>query len=142
MRGDRAQGAFWILVGGAIFYASWTMDRLANLGVQPYSAPGLLPGILGVFIAVIGLAMLFRRKALAAEAIEWRRLVLPIALCLGFAAGMVGRGPPFWLAAWIFITVMIWTLQRRLAWQALVIGGAGAVAITLVFQELFLIRLP
>ncbi len=142
MHGDRAQGAFWILVGGAIFYASWTMDRLANLGVQPYSAPGLLPGILGVFIAVIGLAMLLRRKALAAEAIEWRRLVLPIALCLGFAAGMVGRGPPFWLAAWIFITVMIWTLQRRVAWQALVIGGAASVAITLVFQELFLIRLP
>ena len=142
MRSDRAQGAFWILVGGAIFYASWTMDRLANLGVQPYSAPGLLPGILGVFIAVIGLAMLLRRKALAAEAIEWRRLVLPIALCLGFAAGMVGRGPPFWLAAWIFITVMIWTLQRRVAWQALVIGGAASAAITLVFQELFLIRLP
>ena len=31
---DRAQGAFWILVGGAIFYASWTMDRLGNLGVK------------------------------------------------------------------------------------------------------------
>jgi hypothetical protein len=86
--------------------------------------------------------MLLRRKALTAEAIEWRRLVLPIALCLGFAAGMVGRGPPFWLAAWIFITVMIWTLQRRLAWPAFVIGAAASVAITLVFQELFLIRLP
>ena len=68
--------------------------------------------------------------------------MLPIALCLGFAAGMVGRGLPFWLAAWIFITVMICTLQRRLAWQALVIGGAASVAISLVFQELFLIRLP
>jgi len=142
MRSDRAQGAFWILVGGAIFYASWTMDRLANVGVQPYSAPGLLPGILGVFIAVLGVGMLFRRETATGEAIEWRRLVLPIALCLGFAAGMVGRGLPFWLAAWIFITVMICTLQRRLAWQALVIGGAASVAISLVFQELFLIRLP
>jgi len=142
MRTDRAQGAFWILVGGTIFYASWTMDRLANVGVQPYSAPGLLPGILGVFIAVLGVGMLFRRETATGEAIEWRRLVLPIALCLGFAAGMVGRGLPFWLAAWIFITVMICTLQRRLAWQALVIGGAASVAISLVFQELFLIRLP
>ncbi|HYI86136.1 MAG TPA: tripartite tricarboxylate transporter TctB family protein [Burkholderiales bacterium] len=152
MRSDRAQGAFWILVGGAIFYASWTMDRLANVGVQPYSAPGLLPGILGVFIAVLGVGMLFRRETATGEAIEWRRLVLPIALCLGFAAGMVGRGLPFWLAAWIFIAAMIWTLQyrerkgrkehARLAAISLSVGLVASVAISLVFQELFLIRLP
>jgi hypothetical protein len=143
MRTDRAQGAFWILVGGAIFYASWTMDRLANLGVQPFSAPGLLPGILGLFIIVLGAGMFLRAKAApGAEPIEWRRLLLPIALCLGFAGGMVGRGVPFWLAAWIFVTVMICTLQRRVAWQAFVIGGVAAAAISLIFQELFLIRLP
>ena len=141
MKIDKVQGLFWLILGGAIFYGSWTMDRLANLGVQPYSAPGLLPGILGVFIAALGLAMLLRGQTPDGEAIEWRRLLLPIALCLGFAAGMVGR-LPFWVAAWIFITVTIWTLERRVAWQALVIGGAASVAITLVFQELFLIRLP
>jgi hypothetical protein len=153
MTGDRAQGAFWILAGGAIFYASWTMDRLASLGVKPFSAPGLLPGVLGIFIVVLGLAMLLRgRRASSADAIEWRRLLLPIALCLGFAAGMVGRGLPFWAAAWIFIAVMIWTLQYkerkargelgRLAAIAVVIGGVASGAISLVFQELFLIRLP
>lgn len=140
---DRAQGAFWILVGGAIFYASWTMDRLASLGVQPFSAPGLLPGILGLFIIVLGAAMLLRAKAApGTERIDWRRLLLPIVLCLGFAGGMVGRGVPFWLAAWIFVSVMICTLQRRLAWQAFVIGALAAAAISLIFQELFLIRLP
>ena len=142
MSGDRAQGAFWILVGGAIFYASWTMDRLANLGVQPFSAPGLLPGILGVFIVLLGAAMFFRGTKVAAEVIEWRRLLVPIGLCLAFAAGLVGHGVPFWLAAWIFVTVMICTLQRRPTWQAFVIGGAAGVAIALVFQEVFLIRLP
>ena len=143
MSGDRAQGAFWILVGGAIFYASWTMDRLANLGVQPFSAPGLLPGILGVFIFALGVAMLLRGRAPAAgPPIEWRRLLLPIALCLGFAGGLVGRGLPFWAAAWIFVSVMTCTLQRRLGWQAFLVGGVAAVAISLVFQELFLIRLP
>ena len=142
MKTDKAQGLFWLIVGGAIFYASWTMDRLANLGVQAYSAPGLLPGILGVFIAALGLTMLLRGRTIGGEAIEWRRLLLPIALCLGFAAGLVGHGLPFWLAAWIFLAVMICTLQRRLAWQAFVIGGAASVTITLVFQEVFLIRLP
>jgi hypothetical protein len=153
MISDRGQGLFWIALGGAIFYASWTMDRLASLGVKPFSAPGLLPGILGVFIAILGVAMLLRgKKQLSVETIEWRRLLLPIALCLGFAAGMVGRGVPFWAAAWSFIAVMIWTLQyrerkargelARLGLAAVVIGAAASGAISLVFQELFLIRLP
>lgn len=153
MKGDRIQGGFWVLVGGAVFTASWTMDRLASLGVQPFSAPGLLPGVLGVFIVLLGLAMLLRaREGSPEEAIQWRRLLLPIALCLGFAGGMVGRGLPFWLAAWIFIAVMIWTLQyrerkaagelRRLAAVSLSVGLGASAAISLVFQELFLIRLP
>lgn len=153
MLGDRAQGAFWIVVGGAIFYASWTMDRLANLGVKPFSAPGLLPGILGIFIVLLGVAMLVRgKKQDSAEPIQWRRLLIPIAVCLVFAAGLVGRGLPFWLAAWIFIAAMIWTLQyrerkatgqlARLAGVSVSIGLAASVAISLVFQEVFLIRLP
>ena len=152
MKGDRIQGVFWIAFGGVIFYASWTMDRLASLGVRPFSAPGLLPGILGVFIVLLGMAMLFRGKGASAEPIEWRRILLPLVLCLGFAGGMVGRGIPFWVAAWIFVAVMIWTLQyrerklkgelRRLAAVSLSIGLGASVAISLVFQELFLIRLP
>ncbi len=116
MKSDRIQGAFWIALGLAIFYASWTMDRLANLGVKPFSAPGLLPGVLGVFIVLLGLAMLLRARQEETERIDWRRIFLPLALCLVFAGGMVGRGIPFWLAA--------------------------SVAISLIFQELFLIRLP
>ena len=63
---------------------------------------------------------------------------------------MVGRGLPFWLAAWIFVAVMIFTLEyrerkaalRKLAVTALAVGGAASILISLVFQELFLIRLP
>ena len=152
MTGDRAQGLFWIALGGAIFYASWTMDRLASLGVKPFSAPGLLPGILGAFIVLLGIAMLLRGRQEETEPIQWRRILLPLALCLGFAGGMVGRGIPFWVAAWVFVAVMIWTLQyrdrklkgnlRRLAALSLSIGLGASVAIALVFQELFLIRLP
>jgi Tripartite tricarboxylate transporter TctB family len=153
MKADTVQGAFWIAVGGAIFYASWTMDRLATLGVQPFSAPGLLPGILGLFIVLLGAGMLLRGKSSPGEeAIDWRRILLPLALCLGFAGGLVGRGIAFWLAAWTFVALMIWTLQyrerkeksqlRRLAAVSLTVGLAASVAIALVFQELFLIRLP
>ena len=152
MNSDRAQGVFWIALGGVIFYASWTMERLANLGVKPFSAPGLLPGILGIFIFLLGIAMLFRARKESGETIEWRRIVLPLVLCLGFAGGVVGRGIPFWLAAWIFVAVMIGALQyrgrkaqgqlARLAGISILIGAGASVAIALVFQELFLIRLP
>jgi hypothetical protein len=159
-RSDLAQSVFWLAVGGWIFYASWTMDRLANLGVKPFSAPGLLPGVLGVFIFLLGLAMLIRslragalsRPSGISSSMEWRRIFLPLALCIAFAGGLVGRGLPFWAAAWIFIAVMIWTLQYRerkekrelgrLALTAVAVGGAASIAISLIFQELFLIRLP
>jgi hypothetical protein len=160
LKSDLAQSVFWLAAGGWIFYASWTMDRLEKLGVQPFSAPGLLPGVLGVFILVLGLAMLVRSLRAGAlsqppgtpSRVEWRRIVLPLVLCIGFAGGLVGRGLPFWAAAWIFIAVMIWTLQYRerrekgklgrLAFTAVLVGGAASIVISLIFQELFLIRLP
>ena len=143
MTSDRLQGLFWIALGGAIFYASWTMDRLASVGVQPFSAPGLLPGILGIFIFILGTAMLLRGRDQPAHApLEWRRVGLPLALCLGFAAGLVGRGVPFWLAAWMFVSAAIFALQRGSVLKAILIGAVASLAISLVFQELFLIRLP
>ena len=150
------QGGFWLLSGAAIFYASWSMDRLEKVGVQPFSAPGLLPGILGLFLMVLGGIMLVRevrsgRSGAAAEPIEWRRVAVPIVLCLAYAAGLVGR-VPFWLASWIFVAAMIWTLQyrerrqrgelRRLALAAPLIGLGTGVVVSLIFQQLFLIRLP
>ena len=159
-RSDLAQAVFWLAAGGAIFYASWTMDRLEKLGVEPFSAPGLLPGVLGIFILALGLAMLVRALRAGALApsratgssVEWRRIVLPLGLCIGFAAGLVGHGLPFWLAAWVFVAVMIWTLQYperagkgeldRLALTAVAVGGGSSIVISLIFQELFLIRLP
>jgi hypothetical protein len=160
-RSDLAQGVFWLAAGGAIFYGSWTMDRLANLGVKPFSAPGLLPGALGIFIVVLGAAMLVRalragalqpQSAAPRKAIEWRRVLLPTTLCVAYAAVLVGHGMPFWLASWIFVAAMIGTLQfherrergelRRLALLALTVGAGAGIVVSLIFQEVFLIRLP
>jgi hypothetical protein len=127
-RSDFAQAIFWLAAGGLIFYGAWTMDRLEKVGVQPFSAPGLLPGILGVFIALLGASMLVRalragalRPAgrAAASPIEWRRVLLPLALCLA-SKGELGR----------------------LALVALAVGAGAGIVISLIFQEVFLIRLP
>jgi len=75
-----------------------------------------------------------------------------LGLCLAFGIGLVGHGLPFWLAAAIFVSATISILQypqRRAEGQvvrgivtALVIGLGAGLAITLVFQEFFLVRLP
>jgi hypothetical protein len=156
-RSGLAQAVFWLAAGGATLYASWTMDRLEKVGVQAYSAPGLLPGILGLLIMALGAAMLARAlraprgDALPAEPVAWRRLLPPVGLCLAYAGGLVGR-VPFWLASWLFVATMIGLLQYRerrekgeLARLALVAGSIGlgaALAVSLIFERLFLIRLP
>ena len=80
------------------------------------------------------------------------RMALALLLCIGFVVGALGHGPPFWLAAFLFVFLAIllfeWpdrrltgTLRRGAVQAALVAAGASA-AITFVFQEVFLVRLP
>lgn len=148
---DRIGGLLWLLLGLSIAYGSWTMDRLERLGIHPLAAPGLLPGIAGLALAALGLAMLLRRRgeAPAAEPADWGRLAVSFALCLGFAGVLLGRGLPFWLLAGAFLLAHILLLHdaegggplRRFAVAA---GVAVAVAwlVTWSFEALFYIRLP
>jgi hypothetical protein len=67
---------------------------------------------------------------------------------------MIGHGLPFWLAAAIFVSVAIVALQhgqrsaagRRLTLRnvisAVAIGLGAGLGTTLVFQNIFLVRLP
>ena len=163
-RSDLQYAAGWIGLGIAVLIGGWSMDRLERQNVNPYTVPGLLPGLLGIAMMLLGgiLALRsLRRGALAApegrppfDAANAKRLVLVVGLCVAFGVGLVGHGVPFWLAAALFVSVAIVTLQspqRRAAGRSLstrdvvtavAIGlGAGG-AITFVFQQLFLVRLP
>jgi hypothetical protein len=85
---------------------------------------------------------------------ERKQLLLVLGLCVGFGVVLVGHGLPFWLAAAIFVTIAILSLQARqrkaagekLSLRTLVktaaIGLGAGLIITIVFQELFLVRLP
>ncbi len=164
-RSDWWDGLGWIAFGLAILIGSLLMDRLEKQNINPYTVPGLLPGLLGVMMVVLGgiLALRsWRRGALrlalsvptADDREERRRVWIVIALCVGYAGVLVGHGLPFWLASAIYVTVSILILrrlsrdenERRLtpgAWiKALVIGFASGIVTSLVFQELFLVRMP
>jgi hypothetical protein len=163
-RSDLRQSLGWIALGIATTIGSLRMDRLEKQDINPYTVPGLLPGLLGVAIVFFGLLMLYRSwRRLArtphvphvrteADSAEARRMWTVLALCIGFAGGLVGRGLPFWAAAAVFVTVTIGLLQfaersaknqrlRGLAF-ALAVGLGAGIVITLVFQEFFLVRLP
>ena len=161
-RADLVSGGVWAVIGVAIGLGSWNMDRLDKQGVPGFAAPGLVPGILGVLITLAALAIVvrsLRRGALTAQGVGAAapagangRTALALLLCLGFAAGLVGHGLPFWLAASTYLFLHIFLLQlpeRRAAGQvargaivaAAVALGAG-VTIAMLFQYAFLVRLP
>lgn len=163
LRSDFLSALGWMALGVAILIASVRMDRLENQDINPYTIPGLLPGLLGIAMTILGAllaARSWRRHLLAfanrapVNRAEQKRILLVLGLCLAFGVGLVGHGLPFWLAAAIFVTVAIVSLQyrerkstgeklslRRLITAAAIGLGAG-VAITIVFQEIFLVRLP
>ena len=156
----------WVAFGLAVMVASWRMDRLESQGATLYTAPGLVPGILGTVLLLFGLLLALRaaragghrlgsaRRPLSQDA---RAVVMRVGafLVLGllYSAGLVGRGGiPFWLATFVFVTVSVvafdWT-RRRDAGQTLrgllfaaVIGAATSFVVSYFFQEVFLVRLP
>jgi hypothetical protein len=171
LRSDFLSAVGWMGLGIAILIGSVTMDRLENQDINPYTIPGLLPGVLGIAMTILGALLAARswRPGLLAPAVagspltdrhaesrgaERTRLALVLGLCLTFGVVLVGHGLPFWLAAAIFVTIAILSLQaqqrkstgQKLSLRMLVttaaIGLGAGIAITVVFQELFLVRLP
>ena len=151
-------GLGWAAFGSAVLVASWRMDRLEGLNVNPWSVPGLLPGVLGTLMMLFGAALALRALtaggAAAAESGAPARTGLALLLCFGFAAGLLGRGLPFWLtsAAFLFAALLAFRwLDRdadaprglpRLALSSAVIALAAGGAISLLFQQVFLLNLP
>jgi hypothetical protein len=154
-------GLFWLGLAIAIMVGSWTMDRLLHLKVSLYTAPGVVPGLLGLALAIMG-ALLIVRAVRAGALREARlpdvrlrahwRIVTALVLCLAFATVAVGSGLPFWAAAAAFIAVFVFVFRfedlrnegrlLRGGLFAVAFGLINGAAIHYVFQELFLVRLP
>jgi hypothetical protein len=157
---DLLAGAAWFAVGVAIMAGAWQMDRLQHLKISIYTVPGLVPGMLGICIALM--AMLLMVRAARAGALidvslprfrlsEHWRLIVGLVLCFTFAVGLVGR-VSFWLAAATFVALFVFiyryadrkaegTLGRG-AVVALATGIVSGLVIHHLFQDLFLVRLP
>lgn len=164
-RADLKDAAGWVALGIAVLVGSITMDRLEAQHINPFTVPGLLPGLLGIAMILLGSVLGVRSlrrgawkqtlpAATADDREQRRRVWLAVALCVGYGVVLVGHGIPFWLASSIYVTASILVFRRisrdpaertldAWAWvQALVIGVASSVVTWLVFERLFLVRLP
>jgi hypothetical protein len=157
-------GLAWAAFGVAVLALSLRMDRLEAQHINPYTVPGLLPGLLGIVTIVLGVLMAlrsWRRGArfaggprLAMSGIALRRLALVVGLIVAYTVVLLGHGLPFWVGATIYVTASIVLLQApqraaegrglslREAAFALAVGLGSGWVITWVFQDAFLVRLP
>lgn len=154
-RSDLLGGAGWIFFGLLIVVESLRMDRFTSMGAELYTMPGFVPGMIGGVIVLLGAVLMlrgWRRRAAAsqdapAEQLLNRRIILTMALSLSYAGGLIGRAP-FWLATFLFVTAFVGcfappgtTPLRRLA-AAVLAGALTTAVVTLVFEQVFLVRLP
>lgn len=164
-RADFRGAMGWFALGLAVVIGSLRMDRLEAQHINPVTVPGLLPGLLGVGMVLLGTVLGLRswrrgafHLAVAAPSTldreQSKRVWLAIVLCSGYAVVLVGHGLPFWLASMVYVTAAILVFRRisldpverrlspRSVMQAVVIGAATSVVTWLVFERLFLVRLP
>lgn len=168
-RSDWLVVAFWAGLGASIFVAGWRMDRLAHQGIAPWSAPGLLPALVGALIVAFALVLALQAwrgttaagaatatgdeaQAATAAGNSWGGSALAALVCLLFAGASLGRGWPFQVEAALFIlgfTALFrwreWRSSRRVARglaQTAVIAVVAAWAISWLFESVFLVRLP
>jgi len=150
VKADLVQGAVWALGGGIIVYASWTMERLERHGAALYTAPGLVPGLLGLVLLVLGVVLALRAlrtgepQPAPSPRMGWGNTPAVLVLCFGYAIGLVGH-VPFWLATFIFVTAFVavfeYPSRRRMA-MAPIYGAATSLIVSYLFEEVFLVRLP
>ena len=162
-RVDLWTGAFFLVFGLAIVALALQMPTFKEQKGEIYTAPGLVPGIYGFVICILSLWLTsrsVRRKALEGEATAGEaalegtsniRLVLAAALGLVFCVGLIGR-MPFWMAAAIFVTLFIvvfewrggeaWSRRAARVSTAVLQGVVTGVAVMLVFEKIFYVRLP
>jgi hypothetical protein len=152
---DLATSVVLVVLGIAMVWGGFVMDRLEIRGIHPASIPGLVPMGIGGAIVICGAALFATSLRgdgnLQIDFGDIRMLVWTAGLCATFALILVGH-LPFFVATFLFIS----TASLRFSWR----GGGGIVGnrrqivfalasglifsalIAVLFRYAFLVRLP
>ncbi|WP_426958172.1 tripartite tricarboxylate transporter TctB family protein [Muricoccus radiodurans] len=154
-RADLITSAVLMVLGLTVVGLAWRMPTFVEQSGTGLTAPGIVPGFYGVAIAILAMLLALRTlrrpetPGVGDPGNDNGRLALAAALALVYAGGLVGR-LPFWLATSIFVFAFVAAFEwsrgpagrpRRLI-EALAIGLGAGWAVTLLFEDLFLVRLP
>jgi hypothetical protein len=155
----------FFVVGVAILGGAAAMPTFYERLQQIYTAPGLVPGFYGAIILLLSVWLCVRsvRRGALTEAGTVAahggpqegnsnfRLFLAALVCLIYCVVLIGR-MPFWLSTSIFVAGFIMVFEGvrgqssgqllRKSAEAVAIGLGTGVGVTLLFEKLFLVRLP
>ena len=162
-RADLLGGIGWIAFGLAIVAGALAMDRFESVGATLHTMPGLVPGLLGAVIALLGLALsvrAIRAGAIGGLSSSWspdaerrasmKRASVATVLALVYTLGLVGHvWFPLATVLFVFAFIMVFDVSpdkprplRRRALIAAIVAIATSAIVSLVFEQVFLVRLP
>jgi putative tricarboxylic transport membrane protein len=160
-RVDAFAGLFTACLGAVAVVQSVRMPRFPERGVDPYTVPGVTPGLIGSALIIFGLMLTIRalRGASTGAGVTihiWQkdaafRIGLTLALALTYGLLLFGN-VPFVPATVAFVFAFTVALERinpdRKLTIPVLIGGAALLGlgagfgIDFVFREVFLVRFP
>ena len=148
----------------SVVVSSYTMPRLERRGIDPFSAPGVVPGMIGIILLVLALILFIRSvrrggylilKPLSGEERVHQgaalRVGMTLALSLIYAIGLLGH-VDYTVATllYIFFFIMLfeygWNkpfkVRLKILGYAFLQALIASFLITIVFRKLFLVDLP
>jgi len=153
-RSDMLGGAAWMLFGALIVGGALGMDRFEKMGATLYTMPGFVPAMIGGVLMVLGAVLALRgwlRRPLAplgaVQPLFNRRVLWTAALALAYAGVLIGR-VHFLAATAVFVACFVWLFtpedaSRKRRWLTAILAGVlTALVVDLVFEDIFLVRLP
>ena len=163
-KADFVTSIFLIAFSGAILYFSIKMPRFAERHVNPYSAPGLVPGLLGAILGILGVILLIRSITQEGHKLNLNektikgffkdqttiRILYSILISVAYWV-LLGKIPfivvtALYVIAFIIIFEYKKDEEKRARWKnilaAVIIGVVTSVSVSYTFQYLFLVNLP
>ena len=153
-----------IVFGITAAVMAFQMPSVEERGQSPYSAPGLLPGILSIVITGLSFILLVRalirthgRVGVSGASVRdffaqagTRRIIVTMVLCLSYAALLGKLFFPLLTFLFVFLFVVCFEYERGKAFKpqvkkllfAALLAFCVSAVVTLIFQYLFLVRLP
>lgn len=163
-KADLVTSLILVVFGAAVVAGSLAMPDMTGRNESPYSNPGVVSGFIGTMIFLLSGGMLIRsikrgavktfaedrNKGGDVDRVRWIRIAKTIGLCVlyAFFLGKVWFPLLTFLFVFSFVIWFEYDFKEPVGSQwkkflfAFILAGSTSAAVTLVFERLFLVRLP